>query len=313
MLVIDQSVAKGLNLVGDRWSLLILRDAFLGRTRFEEFRQSSGIGKSTLSRRLESLVEAGVLMREPCGIKGQRYQYGLTTKGWGLFDTALLAWHWEQEWTTVKTNIQASKLPAQLIHDTCGHPLYPKAVCAHCLEEIKLADITLPKELVDPTEQLAVITTLETERRRRTPAAVKPDTEPALTNISGIIGDRWTMLLLIAAFFGYRRYDDFVTQLGIATNILTQRLNLLTEQNVLARRAYQDRPVRFEYRLTNKGRSLYPIVMGLRDWVIRWFPGTDKVAQFQHALCGQPLEIAVLCRFCDQVPTREQVRLRQTA
>lgn len=87
-------VARSLELVGEWWSLLILRDALRGRRRFEEFQESLGIARNILSRRLKRLVAAGVLERRPYAERPRRYEYRLTDKGRDLFPvvTALMAW-----------------------------------------------------------------------------------------------------------------------------------------------------------------------------------------------------------------------------
>src|SRR5712692_2233716 len=90
-----------------------------------------------------------------------------------------------------------------------------------------------------------------------------------------VIGEWWTLLILRDSFQGVRRFDDFQRRLGVARNVLTQRLDRLVEQGILARRQYQDRPARYEYRLTAKGLDLYPVVIALMDWGDRWAMDAD--------------------------------------
>ena len=80
------------------------------------------------------------------------------------------------------------------------------------------------------------------------------------------IGDRWTMLIIRDAFLGVRRFDDFQRNLGVARNVLTDRLGRLVDEGILVRVPYQDRPARYEYRLTDKGRDLNIALVGLRQW-----------------------------------------------
>ena len=79
----------------------------------------------------------------------------------------------------------------------------------------------------------------------------------------GVVGERWTLLILRDAFNGVRRFEDFQESLGIARNILTDRLQTLVAQGVLEKRRYQEHPERFEYRLTAKGRDLFPVLVAL--------------------------------------------------
>ncbi len=81
-----------------------------------------------------------------------------------------------------------------------------------------------------------------------------------------VIGDRWTMLVVRECFLGIRRFDAMQSRLGITRHILADRLRTLEADGVLRREAYQDRPVRYEYRLTDRGKALYPILVSLIDW-----------------------------------------------
>src|SRR3954469_23934976 len=81
-----------------------------------------------------------------------------------------------------------------------------------------------------------------------------------------IVGERWTLLILRDAFLGVRRFEDFQRSTGAARNVLSARLGRLVEEGVLERRRYQERPERFEYRLTDKGLELWPVMVRLLQW-----------------------------------------------
>jgi DNA-binding HxlR family transcriptional regulator len=81
-----------------------------------------------------------------------------------------------------------------------------------------------------------------------------------------VVGERWTLLIVRDAFLGLRRFDEFQENLGIARNVLTSRLNRLVAEGILVRAPYSERPERFEYRLTPKGRELNIALAGLRQW-----------------------------------------------
>jgi len=81
-----------------------------------------------------------------------------------------------------------------------------------------------------------------------------------------IVGERWTLLIIRDAFLGLRRFDQFQESLGIARNVLTDRLGRLVEEGILDRVRYSERPQRYEYRLTTKGRDLAVTLAGLRQW-----------------------------------------------
>jgi len=81
-----------------------------------------------------------------------------------------------------------------------------------------------------------------------------------------LVGERWTLLIIRDAFLGRRRFDEFQESLGIARNVLTERLNRLVDEGIFERVAYSDRPLRFEYRLTAKGRDLSVPLLALMQW-----------------------------------------------
>lgn len=114
------------------------------------------------------------------------------------------------------------------------------------------------------------------------------------------VGDRWSLLIIRDAFYGLRRFDEFTTDLGIARNVLTDRLGKLVDQGIFEKVAYQDRPVRHEYVLTAKGRDLLGVVLAMAAWGDRW-AGGDAPVQFDHRDCGATaITPQVTCDDCGQ-------------
>src|SRR3954454_20954791 len=97
----------------------------------------------------------------------------------------------------------------------------------------------------------------------------------SIARATDVLGDWWTPLVLREAFYGVRRFDDFVDNLGIGRNILTERLKRLTDEGILAKVAYQQRPARYEYRLTDKGRALFGVIAALHRWGNDWLAGDE--------------------------------------
>jgi len=92
-----------------------------------------------------------------------------------------------------------------------------------------------------------------------------------------IMGERWSFLILRDAFYGVRRFDGFQQHLGISKKVLSQRLRKLVAADILRRVQYQEHPPRYEYRLTAKGRDLFPVVLTMMRWGNRWLaePGQE--------------------------------------
>jgi DNA-binding HxlR family transcriptional regulator len=122
-----------------------------------------------------------------------------------------------------------------------------------------------------------------------------------------VIGERWTILILRDAFLGVRRFDDFQRSLGIARNVLNARLQRLTEAGVLERVPYQERPPRFEYRLTAQGRDLWPALVSLMQWGDRYLAGeAGPPLAVEHRDCGGRVDDRRRCAACGaQVDVRD--------
>jgi DNA-binding HxlR family transcriptional regulator len=115
-----------------------------------------------------------------------------------------------------------------------------------------------------------------------------------------VIGERWTMLVLREAFLRTRRFDDFQRRTGAPRPILADRLRVLVEHGILERRPYGNHPDRYEYRLTEKGLDLYPVIVSLMTWGDRWMPDDDDIppVQLQHKACGHVTHPELACPEC---------------
>jgi DNA-binding HxlR family transcriptional regulator len=123
-----------------------------------------------------------------------------------------------------------------------------------------------------------------------------------------VVGDWWTMLIVRDVFFGVRRFDDIQRRLGISRNTLTQRLDHLVENEILARRPYQENPVRHEYVLTDRGRDLWLVLNALRQWGDRWFAPDGPPVELVHDGCGERTEIVPSCAGCGEALGPRDVR-----
>jgi DNA-binding HxlR family transcriptional regulator len=113
-----------------------------------------------------------------------------------------------------------------------------------------------------------------------------------------LIGERWTVLILRDAFLGRRRFDDFQRNLGIARNVLQARLERLVDAGILKRVRYQERPERFEYRLTRKGVELWPVVVALQKWGDRHLFDDRPPVVIVHKGCGGEIDDRRRCTVC---------------
>lgn len=123
-----------------------------------------------------------------------------------------------------------------------------------------------------------------------------------------VVGEWWTMLIVRDAFFGVTRFDDFQERLGIARNVLAQRLDHLVRAGVLRRVPYQEHPARHEYRLTDKGRDLWPVLNAMRQWGDTWAAPLGPPVQIVHESCGHVATAELTCSSCGERLEQRQIR-----
>lgn len=123
-------------------------------------------------------------------------------------------------------------------------------------------------------------------------------TGTAIEETLRVVGDRWSILLVRAGLRGIRRFDDFCDDLGIARPVLTERLRRLVKFGIFERVKYQDKPVRYEYRLTEAGLALSPALVALVRWSEEYSQESSSDVTLVHAPCGTELEQAFWCRSC---------------
>jgi DNA-binding HxlR family transcriptional regulator len=112
----------------------------------------------------------------------------------------------------------------------------------------------------------------------------------------GVLGEKWTLLVLREAIYGVRRFDDFARALGCGRGVLSARLDTLTNANILARVEYREpnQRARAEYHLTDKGRDLFPAILALSQWGDRWMPPPEgPVARVTLRQSGRPVRVVM--------------------
>lgn len=124
------------------------------------------------------------------------------------------------------------------------------------------------------------------------------DEAGSIERTMALVGDRWSVLVLRAVFRGIHRFDDLARDLGIARPVLSDRLRKFVGSGVLEKVPYQDKPVRYEYRLTPMGVELSPALVALVRWGDRWMSGAEPNTVLVHGPCGTELEQAFWCRTC---------------
>jgi DNA-binding HxlR family transcriptional regulator len=141
---------------------------------------------------------------------------------------------------------------------------------------------------------------------------LRNDYETQVCSIAGaleVVGERWSLLIVRELMLGVRRFDEIQADLGIARNVLQTRLTRLTRQGVLERTLYQERPARYEYRLTGKGLDLWPTVVALMQWGDRYTaPTAGAPTLIEHRGCGGSVDEHRICSRCAERLSIEDVQ-----
>jgi DNA-binding HxlR family transcriptional regulator len=132
------SIARTVDLIGDGWTPMVMREAFYGTTRFDDFERALGIGRHVLSQRLGRLVDAGVLEQRAYQQNPLRHDYLLTEQGRELFPVLAAMMAWGDRWLA-----SADGPPILLRHAKCGHDARAEVVCGDCGEPLELDDVML--------------------------------------------------------------------------------------------------------------------------------------------------------------------------
>jgi DNA-binding HxlR family transcriptional regulator len=127
-----------------------------------------------------------------------------------------------------------------------------------------------------------------------------------------ILGEWWTLLIVRDAFLGVTRFEDFQERLGIARNILTTRLDTLVEAEILERQIYDEARGRADYKLTAKGRALWPVITTLRQWGDKYLLGKgNEPVLARHETCGSTAPAHLSCSHCNEKINPRDIKVIQ--
>jgi DNA-binding HxlR family transcriptional regulator len=296
------SINRALDQIGDKWCLLIIQEVFWGINSFNEMMTAMGVSKGVLSDRLKWLQSVDCLRKQADDKGGKRMRYHLTKKSVELYDCAMMAVAWERQF------FDSPQLDdVALVHQKCGQAFKPQMRCRSCDDEVLVHDVTYtpgPGATRDEREKKV---------RRRSSISVldMPSSKRSLyRNLIHLVGDRWTANVIALSFHGLSRFDQFHEELPVATNILADRLKFLVEEGVYRQQVYQQRPLRHEYLLTEKGEALYPWFLTLLQWGDKWCSPDNKgkPMRLTHTRCGKSLRGQVCCSACGGVLKAHEVR-----
>lgn len=284
------SICRALDVIGDKPTLLLLESYWLGTRRFSAFQEQTGLLKTVVSDRLKKLVESGCFEKVLYSERPKRYEYRGTKKINDLYPVALSMLQWEQKWGAVKGKIQVS-----LVHKSCGKVTYPQSVCRDCRVEIDPLDVAWSE---GPGVGLMPAVY---QRRRRGGASARESSTPLFEEIIDIVGDRWSALIIRSIFTNLNSYQDIYNDTGIATNILAERLQVLSEKGVIKKQSSV-------YKLTPKGRAIYPALLALMVWGDKYYATEEGPPLYlTHKPCKKSLKSRMACSECDEDITMNDI------
>ena len=145
---------------------------------------------------------------------------------------------------------------------------------------------------------------------KRTPLSEHPC---SIARALDIAGEWWTLLIVRDVAYGVSRFRAIQEDLGISANVLAERLQALVEAQILEQVVYQERPRRQEYRLTEKGSELIPVLIALMQWGDRWgWPEGGGPVGVEHDACGHSVRVQLRCEQCERELQTQELRARLT-
>jgi DNA-binding HxlR family transcriptional regulator len=279
-----------IELIVDRWSCLIIREAFYGTRRFEQFYNSMGIARNILSSRLQHLVGFGIFKIKQYSRYPARYEYHLTDMGLDIYPMILSLMRFGDKWCTDEKGP-----PLTVRHNTCGQQLIPVAICSNCREDLKIREVTYEHKT-----KISGIRTIASRKRELHSRDLKnPGNACSVERALNLLGNRWTFLILREIFYGLSRFNQFHEELKISRSILASRLRELVQNGIIVKSKYADNPARFEYKITKKGFDIWPIAIASIRWGNRWQAGEDSSLQLlKHKTCGHVFDAIIVCSHC---------------
>lgn len=299
-MVAKYSVVRALAIVGDTWTLLILRTAFSGTHRFSDWQNELGIPKAVLANRLDRLVENRIFYKRPAQSGGKRMEYFLDEAGLELWEPLAAMVRWSRRWYGPEGHAHL-----WFHHKNCGNDCDLILSCDICADPL-----TFYNTFAEDGPGAGLEPRIEAHSRRRANSAIRHGLDAfGSTEALTLFGDLWSPAIVATAFRGGRRFNDLVAYLRIPPLVLSMRLKELLAMDVLTRRTVDDSERYEAFHLTRKGLDLFPYVSMMAKWGDRWRGDACGVPLvFQHRDCGHNYKPHFRCSECGGRIHRADIR-----
>ncbi|BBZ78716.1 HxlR family transcriptional regulator [Mycolicibacterium anyangense] len=292
------AVGRMLALLGDEWTLLIVRESLLGATRFSDF-ATLPISNAVLTARLQTLVVDGLLERQIYQQQPLRAGYVPTPACRGLWPVLVSIWHWERTWV----GEHVGTLPV-MRHRRCGRDFAPQLHCADCDTAADVGSITATWGTSGGWQRS--VPRAVTRRRLRSGTS---DQASFFPQTMAIFGNRHAAAIIGAALLGTRRFGDFQSRLDAPAAVIADRLKVFCTIGVLQAAAHPVRSDWSEYHLTPKGLAFYPVVATAIDWAESTYLSPEGPALLQVHSCGAEFVPSLVCDQCAQQLTAGSIEI----
>lgn len=291
-------LGRALVLMGDMWTVRIVRAIFAEQRRFQDLRDSLNISDPVLSRRLRGLIDDGLLYTRAYQSHPPRHEYLLTEAGVDLWRVMVALWSWDRTWA----GAHHSDSGLRLRHHVCGNSTRPVFGCGQC------GAIGLTARDTRGTVDDRLLLDVVGRRPRRSRTIAGP------IDAAGVLGDRWSTLILSDALMGSRRFHEFQSHLKISPVTLTHRLEMFVEAGMLSRESVAVGGRRQEYRLTPKGIDFFSVTATINSWAARWLADDGQSGlSLIHLACEAELAPQFTCNSCNGVLERPEISFMEAA
>lgn len=284
---------RGLLLLSDHWTLLILLRIFAKEHRYQQIRDSIQVSDSILSARLKTLTANGVLVMQPYKDGRVRYEYHLTDSGKQTWRIFVAAYVWQTRWLD-----SAPGLNGSLMHTACGHATDPVLVCAKCGGQVTPNDTSVTQH-GDGLNYVGI--GLRRHPQSRTLHMARENALRLNMETMELLGNRWNTGIASAAIIGLRRFSEFERYLEIPPAVLSSRLSRFVELGILRVQDLAGGTGRTDYRLTPKGRAMSGFLLEMVYWSNNSLhTGEKKTFEIFHNACGRKLKPEFDCSHCGE-------------
>lgn len=285
-------ISAALDIVSDKWTVLLLRELFLGSCTWGDFSKHLNISPATLNKRLKQLLDADCIIKD--SKPGSRTtSYVLSERGIDLFPFMVMAREWQITWDQ-KLNVYTSPW----IH-RCGKPLRCRSVCACCQQDNLWNNLAFENK--SEYEQEAVFSLAQRHFRASSNDILDLRSGENLPKIIQVLGDRRACQVLAVMYRGSDRFEAIERRSGLHPAIVSERLRMIQILGLCHTRLYQTTPDRYEYILSPSAGHFFEVIIQLLQWGEKWLdPRELNRVPLRHISCNHRLTAQVICSHCEE-------------